>query len=433
LCRTVRHYEQLGKEYLEDAQFYKNNLDRFMADWERWEMGACFDRPEDFFAASLARMASQRTIGLNAIRANPNLVGHNVTGMIDHVMSGEGLTTAFREMKPGAIDALYECWAPLRLCLFAEPVSIYRYGQIKLEAMLANEDALLPGEYPIRLAVVAPDGSKVFERTVTMTIPDANTTPEPPFALPVFSEEIAIDGPPGKYRFIANFERGAAATGGKTEFYVTDAADMPSVECDVALWGQDPGLVQWLEEHGVHVHAFSSEDNMVDNVILVGERPPAGDHTTAFAELEKSIEQGATAIFLSPGVFAEGDNPVAWLPAAAKGSLVSLNSWLYLMDAWGKNHPIFDGLPSNGLLDYVFYREIIRDTAFIFDEPPAEAVVGGIEAAVNYSSGVLVSVHHSGAGRLIMNTLLIRENLGTHPVAERLLRNLLRYAAGQKS
>ncbi|MCP4641087.1 MAG: glycoside hydrolase family 2 [bacterium] len=432
LWRTVRHFEQLGKAHLEDAQFYKDNLDRFLADWQRWDMGACFDRPQDFFATSLARMASHRTLGLNAIRANPNLVGHNVTGMIDHVMSGEGLTTAFREMKSGAIDALYECWAPLRLCLFAEPVSMYRGATVKLEAMLANEDALRPGTYPIRLEVIASDGSRALERTVAMTIPDASSTTEPPFVLPVFSEEITIDGPPGKYRFVASFEKGAAATGGKTEFYVTDAAEMPSVDSDVVLWGQDPGLAQWLEDHGIRARLSSTEGDPVGEVILVGEGTPAGDRAAAFADLSRRVEEGATAIFLSPGVFAEGDNPVAWLPSAAKGSLVSLNSWLYLMDAWGKNHPVFEGLPSNGLLDYVYYREIIRDTAFVFDEPPAEAAAGGIEAAVNYSSGLLVSVHDSGAGRLVLNTLLIRENLGTHPAAERLLRNMLRYAAGSE-
>ena len=429
LWRTVRHYEQLGKEDLEDALFYKDKLDRFLADWQQWHMSACFDRPQDFFAASLARMASHRILGLNAIRSNPNLVGHNVTGMIDHVMSGEGLTTAFREMKPGAFDALYECWAPLRLCLFAEPVSLYRGGIIKLEAVLANEDVLRPGDYPIRLHVFAPDGSNVFERSVTVTIPDPSSTPESPFAIPVFSEEIPVTGPAGKYRFTASFEKGAAATGGNTEFHVTDRADMPHVDGKVILWGGDPGLSQWLHEHDTATRPFGAEDATRHEVILVGDQPPAGDRAAAFAALNQRVEQGATAIFLCPSVFADGANPAAWLPSSAKGALVGLNSWLYLMDAWGKDHPIFDGLPSNGLLDYVYYREIIRDTAFAFDQPPAEAVAGGIEAAVNYSSGLLLSVHNHGSGRFILTTLLIRENLGAHPAAERLLRNMLRYAA----
>jgi hypothetical protein len=57
-----------------------------------------------------------------------------------------------------------------------------------------------------------------------------------------------------------------------------------------------------------------------------------------------------------------------------------------------------------------------------------EAVCGGINAALGYSSGLFVAVHKLGAGRFVLNTLQIRENLGPHPAAERLLRNMLRYA-----
>ena len=59
----------------------------------------------------------------------------------------------------------------------------------------------------------------------------------------------------------------------------------------------------------------------------------------------------------------------------------------------------------------------------------AAAVAGAIKASQNYSSGLSLAVYDSGAGRFILNTLLIRENLGANPVAERLLRNLLNYAA----
>jgi hypothetical protein len=41
----------------------------------------------------------------------------------------------------------------------------------------------------------------------------------------------------------------------------------------------------------------------------------------------------------------------------------------------------------------------------------------------------MVSVYRLGEGRFVLNTLRIREQLGRHPAAERLLRNMLRYAA----
>ncbi len=86
--------------------------------------------------------------------------------------------------------------------------------------------------------------------------PPAKNGREPAFAIPVFSDEVPIDGPSGKYRFLVTFEKGVAASGGESEFYVTDPADMPAVESDVALWGNDPELLNWLKEHGVKVHPY---------------------------------------------------------------------------------------------------------------------------------------------------------------------------------
>jgi hypothetical protein len=80
-------------------------------------------------------------------------------------------------------------------------------------------------------------------------------------------------------------------------------------------------------------------------------------------------------------------------------------------------------------MDYKFYREIITDRAWVGLDAPAEAVAGGSNAAVSYSSGLTLSVHELGAGRFVLNTLHIRENLGSHLGADRLLLNLLRYAA----
>ena len=52
--------------------------------------------------------------------------------------------------------------------------------------------------------------------------------------------------------------------------------------------------------------------------------------------------------------------------------------------------------------------------------------------SANYASGLHVAVYRLGSGRFVLNNLLVRENLGQVPVAERLLRNMLIYA-GQEA
>jgi hypothetical protein len=340
-------------------------------------------------------------------------------------MTSEGLWTTFRELKPGTMDAIFDGFAPLRFCLFAEPVVAARKTPIKLEAVLANEDALAPGKYPARLLVVDPNGRKVFDKTIDVVIPAKEAGKEPPMVMAVFAADVPIDGPSGKYRFLATFERGAAAAGGQAEFYLLDPAEMPPVETEVALLGEDPGLAKWLADRGIRTKAFGKSD--ARRAILVS-GPVADD--AAFAELTRQIAAGSTAVFLTPAALAVKDQPTARLPIAKKGTIVGLPSWLYHKDEWCKRHPIFDGLPSGGLMDYTFYRDLIPDNGFVGQEPVGEVVAGANNASQAYSSGTLLVVHTVGEGRAIVNTLRIRENLGPNPVAERLLRNLLRFAAG---
>ena len=428
LLRLTRHYEQLNKESAEDAQFYRNLLNRFLTDWEQWRLADIFGRPEDFFTQSLNKNAGQRLLGLNAIRSNPNIAGYSLTGTVDQGMSGEGLFTTFREPKPGTSDALLDGLAPLRWCLFTEPVNIYRGAAIQLNAALANEDVLPPGEYPVRLQVFGPDNELIFARKLNVTIPKLSRSSEPPFSLTVYDETAVIDGPAGKYRFVAAFDSGAAAAGGETVFYVDDAARMPPVETEVTQWGEDPDLTKWLLNHNISARSFQHADQTAREVILVSASLPAGSAAESFKRLAEHISRGSTAIFLSPGVFAAGNNPVAWVPLAKKGSLHQMSNSCYHDDEWAKKHPIFDGLPT-GMMDYTFYREIIPDRVWADQSPPTEAVSGGVYTALGYSSGLMTAVYRLGAGRFILNTLRIRRNLGANPAAERLLRNMLLFAS----
>ena len=79
------------------------------------------------------------------------------------------------------------------------------------------------------------------------------------------------------------------------------------------------------------------------------------------------------------------------------------------------------------------YRNIVPQEGICLDHVDAadDVVCGAITTSYGYNSGPYVAVHRHGAGRIVLNTLNIRENLGKDPVAERLLRNLLNYAAAK--
>jgi hypothetical protein len=439
LVRVVRQYEQNGGAHVEDHDFYREKLDRFLKDWERYDMQATFGRPEDYFDVAVGFMAHQREFGTNALRANPKCVGQGMSGAVDQGMSGEGLTSTFREPKPGTFDAVFDALAPLRWCLFVEPVNVYRGTEILLEAVLVNEDALPPGSYAARLEIFNDDNERVLDRLIAVNVPDNTTRPEPPFAMPVFSEKIVADFPTGQYRFRARFLEGGAATGGKADFYVTDPVDMPPVETEVVLWGENTELKKWLTAEQIAVRDFNPEVHDRREVIIVGDKSIGRDGRDIFRDLAQRIGRGSVVIFMSPKAFHKhfdwaGHHPEAlgWLPLKSKGKVeIAYNPGIYRPDWWARTHPLMEGMPGDGLLGYTYYRDMLPDLAYVGIDKPAAAVIVSINASFDYWSGLTLSVHELGAGEFILNTMPIRKNLGKIPVAERLMRNILRYATSK--
>jgi hypothetical protein len=429
--RVIRLYEQAGaRPDLEDYVLYRSEAEKYLADWENFGMGEIFASPADLMRESQRIQSELRLVGLNAIRANPNLVGYSLTGLVDQGRTAEGLWTTFRELKPGMMEAIREGWEPLRWCVFAEPVHGYRGRPFRVEVVLANEDVLLPGEYPAQLRVVGPTGP-ILERATLVAVPSDKAGDEPPLAFSVFCEEVTIEGPPGRYEVVVAFEHGAAPAGGRIHFYVSDPADLPRFDAEVTVFGDQDLLAPWLERHGIRRRRFDEPPPGRCEVLLVGGLGgPPGD-TPAFKELARRIARGGVAVFLTPRAFARGQDRLGWLPLAQKGALRATKGWAAGRDDFAKAHPIFDGLPAGGLLDPTFYRDLIPEETFDGQAEPDEVVTGSFAVGSyqpgGYNAGTHITVHSFGAGAFVLNSLPILEHLDIHPAADRLLQNLIRY------
>ena len=445
--RFLRHFEQMGREDAADARLYREKLVQFMADWKKWRLEECWLRPEDYFAESQRVQAKLAWHDYNAWMSNPAVVGDFTSTQInDAWFHGCGITNYFRELKPGMADAYNDMAAKVRLCLFAEGVNVYRGSAVRLEAALVNLDALKPGRYPVRLQVAGPKLARVFERTIEVHIPEAGGGIEPPYALPIFAEDVRIDGPAGRYRFLATFERGAAAGGGEAEFFIGDPAKMPVVSREITVFGQDAELRAFLTSKGIHFTEFVPGEAREREAILVSGNPPA-EAGAAFAELHRRIAAGSFAVFLTADTLL--DTPEAtllrWVPTtdgSTPPSLEKTPSWYFRADHWAKDHPAFEGLPAGGIMDYTFYRDLIPRGSVTQHSLGASRVIAGVAGPVEaicgalqttgghtaYRSDLVLCVQRSGRGRFMLNTLRIRENLGRVPAAEHLLRNLLNFA-----
>jgi hypothetical protein len=303
VIRGSRWFEQLGaRPDLADFTLFRTMAEKLETDWNRWGFQNVYPFIQDLLRESQRLHTRQRLLVFDLIRANPKICGYNLTGILDHGITGEGVWTFFREWKPGTAEALFDGWAPLRWCLFTHPTHGYAGRKFKLEATLANEDVLGPGEYPVRLCVAGPTGH-IWEKKTTVKIPKPAPGQDGPLAVEVFSGEVKLTGPAGEYEFAAYMERGGAPFGGRVKFHLSDPAALPKVKSAVKLWGVDKTVEKWLAGQGVKCKHFDPSTVKGREVIVVGNSPELNSDAAGWAGLTGRLKQGSTAIFLSPAVF----------------------------------------------------------------------------------------------------------------------------------
>ncbi len=419
----------------DDLMMFQTMRDALEADWARLGMRDTYPFPRDLLRESQRLQSRQRLAGLNLLRANPHIAGYNLTGMLDHAYTGEGIWTFWREWKPGIVDALEDGFARLRWCLFVEPMHTYAGRTVTVEAVLANEDVLRPGTYPAHLRLFGPAGC-AWEQPITARLPEPDGGGDAPLAVHVFKDEALINGPAGHYTLAARLEEGGSPAGDRLSFYVSDPAALPDVRADVTVWGVDERATAWLTGRGLRCRPFGVQAPCGREVLLVGDLSSTTATEEQWRALAEQVAQGSTALFLSPMAFRRGDDGVGWLPLATKGRCREFNNWLYHREDVARPHPIFASLPGPGILDWDYYGPVIPRYVFEGQQTPDDIAAvffatgyAPLPTKTGYAAGLITAAYPFAAGRFLLNSLRILENVDQHPAADRLLLNMIAYAA----
>jgi hypothetical protein len=432
VTREARRYEQAGADpKLEDFSLLRSMADRLTADWMRFGMDGVYAFPEDLLDHSQHLMARHRRLGFDLIRSNPKICGFNVTGMLDHGITGEGLWRFWRDWKPGMADVLEDGWAPLRWCLFVNPTHAYTGSALRVEAVLASEDVLPPGDYPAHFRIGGPDGI-AWDFRASVHLPHPAQGEDAPLAVPVLDEQVRISGPAGRYELVAELERGGAPFGRRTEFHLSAPDSIPRLGGPALAWGLPAHAEGWLRDRGLDVETFRGASAPGRDLILVGDVSKTGDDTL-WSDVVRRIEHGATAVFFDPRAFRKGKDSTARLPLSKKGRAWEFSDWLYHKECVARRHPAFEGLPAPGILDWYYYGPLIPRYFFegldTPDDTAAAAFATGYSTPGGYAGGLLLGAYKIGAGRLVLNSFKLLENAGTHPAVDRMLVNVVRWAA----
>lgn len=439
-------YQMWGKENADDARYFKRQYEKFMADWKRLDLSQCWTRPEDYIRDAYITASSIRETGEAAIRSNPSVVAYTPTNGVADYSMGESVATNFRRLKPELLGSLLLANSPVRWCVATEPHSIYSGSSLNIRVSFSNLDLMKPGTYPATIQVTGPDQKPVYTKKVNVVIPENADGKEAPFAQEILNETITIKGDAGKYHLLATLDKGATATGGKTEFFVTEPWQTSGIPKEVVLSGQDTALSLWLLKHGVKTTGLKEATSSKRHLIVLGGNKE--QDSAVMISVAQHLARGSAVVFLTPESFKRRDDRTGWLPLAQRGRLEQMDdvAGYYRSDRWAKKHPLMEGIHTGGMLDYKYFRNLISlhavsqeytgraKPAHTFSELsaplvyPRETVSGSTRISHTYCSGVNLGIWNFGEGIFIVNTLNISANLNTDPAADRLLLNILNYA-----
>ncbi|MBQ6163300.1 MAG: beta galactosidase jelly roll domain-containing protein [Clostridia bacterium] len=398
---------------LEDAAWVGAQSEALMRDWRRFGMESVWPDAEMMLRESQRLNADARLRDFNAIRANPNLCGFSLTGLLDHGMCGEGLWTYWRRFKPEMFDAVSDGWSPLRFCLFVKP-HFYAGEPVVFEAALANDGVLKPGVYTAEFAVVGRNGTVTAFRREFTVADDA-------FAVPVCKETLSLDIPAGEYTFTAFLTDGGAPAGNRLRFYVTDPADTVPNEKTACVFGVEDETVRYLSSRGV-----TAQDRIPERgAFLVGKRIDRSD----FLRVLAAAARGATAVFLNAGLFLAQPELLELTGIADDLRMANRRDWLYHKECVMKPGTVFAAFGA-GLVDFPRFGQTFPHPAIETQKTPDLTLCPAFYTGFHEFDGAYGAAHvlcgfRHGAGMLVFNCFSIEENLFSEPAAGLLLKGLL--------
>lgn len=404
-------------ERFKDARFLKQMLDASKQGFADRALDRLFVDFSGFTAAARELQCDAARFQIDAIRANPKCAGYCYTQLCDagHEFCA-GVLDRWRRPKP-VFGVLREIQTPLRTIIQMSRTNLTLREEAPVTILLANE-IKLEGRADLSLQVIGPTNQVLWKKKRAVKIPRHGRE--------LWTGEVSASGSTGTHKFVVRLMQGMKVLcESSVDLFVLEAAK-PS---EVPVYTLDP-RGEWRPRCAPLVKT----GNIMAPVLIV---PPLGNTIRAYPDNElmqvlAQVRGGAVAIFFCPpDDFSDlGErigNGIEITPKDAVGCFLMAAHYI-------KMHPVFDGLPTRGLMRQP-YRNVVPEKTFL--ETSDEDICGAYDtrpvAAGNYmmdetpwwGSDILVRRH--GDGRIVFTHLRVMEHLGQDPLADRLFVNFINH------
>jgi beta-galactosidase len=198
-----------------------------------------------------------------------------------------------------------------------------------------------------------------------------------------------------------------------------------------------------LQQAGIDFVEFDARTDHYLPVLVSRTEANTPTQRKLFAELTEFVKAGGTAIYLQGGGpqvhWGRAGNASPLLPVDAR-SKRAMGHWMCIPRIV-HDHPVFDGLPSNCMMGPIYENVWAQSTLLDVGGTTIAGSIGfdwfpGYDLSKRHYYGPGdawwgsdVAVVPLGEGRCIVSQLRLVENLGKDPVADKILYNLIEFAA----
>jgi len=368
---------------------------------------------------------------IEAVRSNPEVDGYCIHALVagDWIL-GAGLLDLWRNPKSYAYEATKAANQPRILSIRTFPRNVYANEGTRLIVNGINELSSIIGSLEVK--VVSESGEVVVEKKVDFDWSEGISR--------LMNARLDTKNWDGTYLIEATFisANGEVIYKNSYDFDVFSDKDLEVPRQTVTVFDERSAFTNFLKLRGIKIEKFTNKTKK-STPVFVGSIKQTSKAT--LHELFKYIENGGAAYFIDgPRDDLKENNSIFPFTAdlhPARGLWTCIPHLV-------KDHPVFDGLPSNGMMRNVY--ENIWPTITLRDIDGNG--IGKVETLVasvgfdwfsaghkmHYSGpgeswwGSDMAVIPVGSGTCLVSQLRLVENLGKDPVAEVILFNMIDFA-----
>jgi len=371
---------------------------------------------------------------IETVRCNPAVKGYCIHALVagDWII-GAGLLDLWRNPKTYAYEGTKAANQPRIAAIRMFPRNVYAEKGTNIEIIGVNE--LIGTRGTLKLEVVSNDGQSVFAKEVDTNMASGITL--------LFSEKLDTKSLKGTYTLFAKITAADSSTiaENKYDFDVFTAEQLTVPKKRIAVLDPSNSLKPFLERKGIAFEEFGAATDRSLAVFVSRTHAKTKDQGSLFGELREFIKSGGTAVY-----FQAGGTYVKWGTPGKASPLLPVNVLLKRgLGHWMghprfvKDHPLFDGLPSDCIMGQV-YENVWPQHSLMDVEGETLAGTIGIDWFPDYDLdrrhyygpgdvwwGSDMAVAPVGKGKCILSQFRLVDNLGVDPVADKILFNLIQW------